>query len=213
MLESLGKFCFSHRRPFLFYLFLFLPIFFATLYAFMQAKKTKHFEDLVLSSCKKGKLALIRKKQKEQFIHCYSNANPYFLDTNIESILFSKHEIDELTAILQHPAITDKKQIEARLNFLTKGANHLSFTEESIRTTGTIKETEEKQRHPVQMDEEDLRKLLTIVEDMPIAGQTKIEASRPQIVITDFRLDTKQTPLKTNVFEVEMQFLKREFEQ
>jgi hypothetical protein len=32
-------------------------------------------------------------------------------------------------------------------------------------------------------------------------------------VITDFRLDTKQTPLKTNVFEVEMQFLKREFEQ
>ena len=62
----------------------------------------------------------------------------------------------------------------------------------------------------MQMNVEDLKKLLSLVEDIPIDDNPLIN-HRPQLVITDFRLETKQTPLKTNVFEIEMQFIKREY--
>ncbi|HSX12859.1 MAG TPA: hypothetical protein VLE96_00340 [Chlamydiales bacterium] len=211
MLERLGKFCFSQKRPLLFYIALALPIILGSLYSFIQYNKMKNFEELFSATCKKGKVALKRKQKKERFIKRHTNADPYFLDEYIESFTFSKPEIEELRKILHHPALSDKKPIEARLDFLTKGANRLSFTEEAIRSNGSIKETEEKQRHPVQMNEEDIKNLLAIVEDIPIVSDWK-EESRPQIIITDFRIETKQTPLKTNTLEVDMQFLKREFE-
>ncbi len=208
MLERLGKFCFSKKKPFLFYLTLIFPILIASFYSFIQYKKMIHFEQLFSTTCKKGKMAIIRKQKKESFIQRHKNANPYFLDEYIESITFSKPEIEELNKIIQHPALFDKKGIEARLDFLTKGANRLKFMEEAIRSNNTIKETEEKQRHPVQMDDEDVKKFLTMIEDIDSEGTP----CHPQFIITDFRLETKQTPLKTNIFEIEMQFLKREFE-
>lgn len=213
MLERLGKFCFSKDRHLYFYLVLALPILAGSFYAFIQYNKMKHLEELFSASCKKGKLALIRKQKKENFIKRHTHASPYFLDEQIENLVFLKPEIEELKTLIQHPALADKKPFEARLDFLTKGANRLSFTEEAIRSNSHIKETEEKQRHSVQLNGEDVKKLLTTLEDLPIGNEVPMIASRPQIMITDFRIETKQTPLKTNVFEVEMQFLKREFDQ
>lgn len=213
LLERLGKFCFSQKRPLFFYCALALPVFIGSFYSFLQYKKIMNLEERFETACKKGKTALMRKKKREYFIQRYTNANPYFLDEHIESLTFLGEEIRTLETLIQHPAIADKRPLEARLDFLTEGQNRLSFTEEAIRSSTFVKETEEKQRHPVQMNGEDLKKLLSLVEDLPIESSSVYEGQehRPQIIITDFRLETKQTPLKTNVFEVEMQFLKREF--
>lgn len=209
MLERIGKLCFPGKTAFLFYILIVLPLFLGGSFLVFQYTEAKNLEATFYQTCKKGKKALATKKIKENFIQRHSNANPYFLE-NIESTTFLSPEIQELEHLIQHPALADKQALKARLDFLTKGANRLRFTEEAMRSSSKIKETEEKQLHPVQMNGEDIKKLLASLEDVPIDSYRMTE-NRPQIVITDFRLEKKQTPLKTHIFEVEMQFIKREF--
>ena len=108
-----------------------------------------------------------------------------------------------------HPALADKRSTEARLQFLDSEDNRLTFIEEEIRSSSTMKETEERQRHTVQMDEEDLKKLLSLIEEVSIDSFSPAENS-PQIIVTDFQLEKKESPIKTKVFEIEMKLLKRE---
>ena len=70
-----------------------------------------------------------------------------------------------------------------------------------------MKEVDEKQRYPVQMDESDLKQILSLIEERQTSGRYK----RPQILIKTFTLKKCETPLQTEVFEVEMALLKREF--
>lgn len=209
-LEKIGKFCFSEKRALLFYLILSLPVIFGAFYAFGQYKQIQILEERFIRACKKGSIAIERKQKKEEFIQRYSNANPYFLDEKIESLVFLGNEISDLEKLEKHPAISDNREITSRLDFLKNGMNRLSFVEESIRSNGSIKETEEKQKHSVQMNREDLKKLLSSLENIPIEDFF-VSDHRPQIVITDFRFEKRQTPIKTDVFEVDMQFIKREF--
>lgn len=209
-MSELANSVFPKKKPYSF-LSHFFFLFFSSLYALFQYTQIRDLEILFQNSCKKGKVALIRKAEKENFINRHSNANPYFVDAYIESLSFLECEKNTIKSLLNHPAIADKKVFASRLDFLTGSQNKLSFTEEAVRSNSTMKEIEEKQRTPVQMDEEDVKKLLSILEDVQIENNRPISESRPQIVITDFRLEKKQTPVKTSVFEVEIQFLKREF--
>ncbi len=210
LLERIGKFCFSEKRALLFYSLLSLPVVFGAFYSFGQYKKIQVLEERFIGACKKGKTAIERKQKKEEFIQRYSHANPYFLDEQIESMVFLTNEISDLEKLEIHPAISDKRLPTSRLDFLKNGMNRLSFVEESIRSNGSIKETEEKQKYSVQMNREDVKRLLSSLENIPIEDFS-VSDHRPQIVITDFRLEKRQTPVKTDVFEVDMQFIKREF--
>ncbi len=208
LLEKIGKFYLS-KSPF-FFLLMLLPILAGSAYLFSSYAKIKELEERFYNACKKGRSAIEKKAQKEQFLERYAKPNPYFLDEKIESLTFLSGEILELETLIRHPALADKKLFESRLHFLKNGENRLHFVENEIRSSATIKETEEKQRHPVQMNGEDIKKLLSEIEDIPIESHVSSE-HRPQMVITDFRLEKKQTPIKTEVFEVEMQCIKREF--
>lgn len=208
--ERVGKYCFAKERSVLFFLVLSLPIVYGCFHLFSEYSKVQALEERFVNACKKGKTAIERKQKKEQFVQKFSNADPYFLDKKIESLPFLSREISELEKIIHHPALVDKRLFSSRLEFLKRGDNRLSFVEESIRSSGSIKETEEKQRYPVQMSEEDLKKLLSALESIPV-GPFSPEEKSPQIVITDFRIEKRKTPVQTEVFEVDMQFLKREF--
>ena len=209
-LERLGKFCFSQMRPSFFFFLLLIPIFFAAGYLMVQNARLAEAEERFSGACRKGRIALERKEKKERFLKRYSNADPYFIDQRIESLSFLEKERKELAALLEHPALADKHSTEARLRFLSSDENRLAFTEEAIRTSSLLKETEEKQRHPVQMDEEDVKRLLSLLEDLSIDSFSPLGNS-PQIIITDFLLEKKETPLKTKVLEVNTKLLKREW--
>lgn len=206
-LEKVGKLCFAKMRPIFFYLFLTFPLIGTCLYFGVQKVYLDDLEAQFVLSCKKGKNALKRKEQKEEFLRKYSHATPYFLDTHIESLSFLEKEKKMLQTLLQHPALTDKKAIEERLQFLE--GNKLVFTEEALRNAGQVHESEEKQRAPIQMSEEDLKQLLCRIENVPIDSFLPEENS-PQILLTDFQFEKKESSLKTPFLEVEMKLLKRE---
>jgi len=212
ILEKIGKYCFSQISPLLFYGLLFSPIALSTGYFFLKMIHIEDIEAQFYTTCAKGKAALKKKEKRDAFIQRYSLPNPYFLDEQIESLSFLQNEQNELSMLIQHPAVADKQPLENRLAFLTKGSNRFAFTEEAIRSSSRIKETEEKQKHPVEMNEEDLKKVLSLVEDVAIDPYPQRE-HRPQLIITQFHLSRKETPVKTDVLEIDMRFTKREFTQ
>lgn len=208
--ERVGRFVFSKIRPQLIYVLLLLPIIFTGIYLFQKMNNLENLELRYREAIMKGKRALERKAKKDQFFQRYAHPTPYFLDHNIESLSFLQQEEKELSDFLHHPALFDKGPIQERIAFIQGDENRISFTEEAIRQSPQIKETEEKQRHPVQMDESDLKKILSIIEDVSIESHIPAPGS-PQMIITDLSLKKSTKLLNREILEVEMKILKREF--
>jgi len=207
-LEKIGQFFFSQMRPTFFFILVVFPVVAATLLVFFESAEIQDLEDRFAKLSRKEKIAFERKGRKERFLKRYSNANPYFLDQEIEAFSLLQSEKTRLESLLRHPAFPESQSLKERLAFLEE--NRFAFAEENIRTSTTMKEVEEKQRKSVQMDETDLKAILSLVEDLPIDSSVPSTGS-PQLIIKDFRLKKQETSLQTEVFEVEMDLLKREF--
>ena len=207
-LEKCGTLFFSRMRPPFFFALALLPPIVAGVFLFLEYTKLQDLEERFSAAARKQKMAVERIERKDRFIRRYSHADPYFLDRQIESFPLLQSEKVRIESLLHHPAFPESQSLKDRLFFLSE--NRLSFTEENIHVSSQIKETEEKQRHPVQMDESDLKKILSLVEDVPIESILPSNDS-PQILIKDFRIKKQETALQTEVFEVEMDLLKREF--
>ncbi|PIS01898.1 MAG: hypothetical protein COT85_08140 [Chlamydiae bacterium CG10_big_fil_rev_8_21_14_0_10_42_34] len=206
--EKCGKFFFSQMRPLFFFALCTFPLFATAFILFNEYNELQDLETRFSRALRKEKLSLAKKGRKERFLKRYSSPSPYFLDQNIESLTLLNEEAEKLQSILSHPAFPDSRSIKSRLAFLKD--NRLSFIEENIRTSAKIKEVEEKLRNPVQLDENDLKKVLSLIEDVEIDNFTPIDHC-PQMIIKDFRLKKQETSLHTELFEVEMDLIKREF--
>lgn len=208
LFEKCGRICFSSIHPSLFFVLLCLPILTACFFVYLQNEETNELEALYFRAKKKEKMALIKKGKKERFLARYSQSNPYFIDEQIESLSLLQKEKERLHSLLNHPAFPESTSFKERLKCIDK--NKLLFTEGEIRTSKTVKEVEEKQRYCVEMDETDLKRVLSVLEDIPIDPFYPPEHT-PQILIQDFQLKVQNIPLQPQNFEVEISLLKREF--
>lgn len=208
--ENIGRLIFSRIRTQFIYFLILCPVFFSGVYIFQKMNQLSDLEFRYKNAIRKGKKALDQKEKKIQFLQRYSNSAPYFLDQNIESLRFLQNEASEIAEILQHPALSDKGSLQKRFAFIQGNENRLTFSEEAIRNSPTMKETEEKQRHPVQMDESDFKTILSIIEDVPIDSHLPAPNS-PQMIITDLSFKKIAKILDRETLEVEMKILKREF--
>ncbi len=208
--EKIGRFCISFSSPLGLYLLLLMPVLggFA-LFSLQYIDLHEQIEAFAYTT-KKGISVIEKKKRKDLQKERYTQPNPYFLEEQVESLSFLEEEQKELEMLKNHPALFDRKAIETRLSYCKNGNNQLSFTEQDLRSQGSIKESEEKLRHPVEMSSTDIKKLLSLLEDTQIETFSP-PPKLPQIVITDFVLENKETPLNKHVFEVDMQLMKREF--
>ncbi len=208
-LEFCGKTAYSRISPLFFYAFLLLPILGTGAYLFLQYSDLQELEEQCAITMQKEEGAFQKKNRAERFANRYANADPYFLNRHIESLSFLEKEQEDLLLRLNHPAMTKKQTLQERLHFL-QNSNHLLFTESCVRSSSKIKETEEKQRKSVQMNETDIARLCAIVEDIPIKSFVPIP-NMPQLLFLDFRMKKIKTPLYSNVYEVETELLKREW--
>ena len=197
-------------HPSFFFLLTALPLLSATLFLFLEKGSLHELEGRFAAAARKEKIAFERKSRKERFIQRYSHADPYFIDQQIESFPLLMAEKERLESLLHHPAFPESAVLKERLQFLN--GNRLAFAEENIKSSSQLKEVEEKQRHAVQMDEQDIQKILSLIEDVPI-GPYLPSSRSPQILIKEFRLKKQETPLQTQVWEAEMDLFKREFTQ
>lgn len=207
-LERCGKLFFSQIRPLFFFVLIAFPLLGSGLFLYQEQSKINDLEERFARAARKEKSAIGRKERKERFLKRYSNADPYFIDTQIEGFSLLQNEKRLIESLLSHPAFPESKHLKERLSFIQQ--NRLSFAEDHIAASTSMKEVEEKQRHPVQMDECDLKSILCLIEDVAIDSPLELQ-QKPQILIKEFQLKRRETPLHTEIFEVEMDLVKREF--
>lgn len=137
------------------------------------------------------------------------NPDPHYLDKQLETLTFLLPEIKKLETL--QTDLPDDEQIAKRVQFLKEGGNRLLFSEEQIRSHESFRETEEKQQHIIEINEEDLKKLLCLIEGVTIWPYGPKEG-RPQLIVTDFKLQKMERSIsgQEKVYAVSMQLLKRE---
>ena len=146
-------------------------------------------------------------KLQHSLLSSLSQSDPFYIDKHLESLTFLESEMKKLQ-VLCAESIADETLIK-RMQFLKEGENRLLFSEEKINTKDKLREVVEKQQHPVEIDEEDLKKLLCLIEGMTIWPYGPKEG-RPQLLFQDFTLLKNRTHAQDRVFNINMTLIKRE---
>lgn len=191
--------CFiSALIPFAYFLFLFYD----------SLEEFKYFETRIENVRKKAVRNQLTQEKEEHYFASLKKADHFYLDNQIENLLFLEPEVKRLeTHSLEQPL---SELLKKRLQFLKDGQNRLHFTEEKIQRFDKIQEVQEKQQRPVEMNEEDLKKLLCLIEAIPLSSYLLPEG-RPQLIIEHFELSKKDNDGKERVFVINMQLIKREY--
>lgn len=87
--------------------------------------------------------------------------------------------------------------------------NRLLFAEEKITKDDAFIEVEERQQHPVALNMEDLKHLLSSIEGVSVDSFTP-KPGRPQLIIRDFHLKKAPISSEEEIFIVDMKLIKRE---
>ena len=159
-----------------------LPFLFFVLHHF-SAGENLHSLKQRLDTLEEKTIQFTKQKQKnEQHLAFLKKSQPQFLEKNLESLVFAS---------------------------LTSGENRLQFQEENARRSETLEEVDVKQKLPVSLNEEELKKVLSLIESIPIGSAIPAE-SAPQLLIKNFTLTKKMTEHEDELFEVSLELIKRE---
>lgn len=185
------------------------PLFFLYLLVnfFFQWQHLNYLDQETERIRRKVSLQALTKSDDTELQASLKNADPHYLDKYVETLTFLLPEIKRLEAI--HNESPDDEQIFKRLHFLKEGENRLLFSEEQIRSNELFREIEEKQQSPIELNEEDLKKLLCLLEGVTIWPYGPKEG-KPQFIIKDFKLSKKELNSREKVYVVSLQLIKRE---
>lgn len=204
--NKLGKIFISKKNMSIFFIVIFFLITFLSFKNFSKYLKLKNsllkinsFEKIAINS-------LDERKKVKNFIDEKISYDKFFIDNNLENLSFLQNEKSQLVNLKKYIAFLNGDRINARLDFINSEKNKLKFAEENTKTSSLIKETLESQLYSIEVDENDLQKLLTIIEETPNSRFTK-KANAPQLLITNFNLSKENC----NSFTLDMKILKREF--
>lgn len=141
--------------------------FLALLFHFIFNVQKLGMLDEEISRVHRKMVMLQESRQKESsLLASLKNPDPHYLDKHVEALTFLLPEIKKLEEIqAENP---DEEMIVKRLRLLKDGSNRLRFSEEAIRANDQFRETEEKQELPVEINEEDLKRLLCLIEGVTI---------------------------------------------
>ena len=186
-LTSLGPFLLLLLGP--------LPLFYLFFHSNVQLKKIDATETKINILHRNFVLAKLQKDKEDVYLSQLKKASPYYINEHLESLEFLKNE-----------RVRDPNS-EPPLSRMP--VQQLRFNEGKIRRSKGLQEVEENQEKAVLMNEEDLKKTLTLIEGVGIPPY-KSAPNPPELLIKS--IDLRKTSLSAyeNVFEVNMQLIKRE---
>jgi hypothetical protein len=183
----------------------FLPLFFIAYSYTKQKGEWDSINDRIMAVH-----SLSEQKARKQSVNNavrkkYADADCFYLDNQLESLNFLKKEREALENLIQNPSFTGNEAAEKRYAFLLGDSNRLQFTEGSVQSGDGLQETTEILSHSVEVDTSDLKEILARLEGN--------RCGKPQLLITDFKLNKKAHLNGNQVFELNLKLLKREFVQ
>ncbi len=184
-----------------------LPIFYFLFHYSLTVERMKTLDEkMEILHARKEQSETLQQRQ-HSFLSSLANSDPFYIDKYLETLTFLESEIKKAEALISETHIEETAQ--KRLHFLKEGPNRLLFAEDKIRSKNKIREVMERQQHSVEMNEEDLKKTLCLVEGVMIWPYGPKEG-HPQLVFQDFQLTRKRQDASDHVFVVNMNIIKRE---
>jgi len=185
----------SSLSPFLLLILAPLPLLYFLLLTHFQLSSLRATEERMESLYRSFLLAKAQKAKESCCLQQLKEASPHFIDTQLESLLFLQREREARSL-----CGTVDKEIPLQ---------QLRFVEGEIRRAKELQEVEERQESPVLMNEDDVKKVLSLIEGVLIPPFAPPEKA-PQLIIE--ALDLRKVPLSSseNVFSVSLKLIKRE---
>lgn len=154
-------------------------------------------------------------KEKKQALNLairqhFREADHFYIDKYLETLVFLEPEIEQLQTVMQHKNFADDERVKKRIDLLTTDSNALTFSEGVVQTFPLFQETVESLTHPVEVNVLDIKKILSRIEGVKI-GDFTAKSNRPQLLITDFKLEKKTNYDKNEVYLLNLKLIKREF--
>jgi len=186
-----------------FLLFAIIPIILSVFYFFSKMQELDIVEERVVVL--KQKL-LIQKEAVPLSEVNIKNSDHFYIDKHIETMTFLEPEMKRLQ--IDHLQDSQNEWKNQRVHFL-QNSNQLLFAEENMQQNTLFQEVIERQQRPVEINEEDLKKLLSSIEGLSI-GPYLPSSGRPQLFIQSFEMIKKPATLNDNIYVLNMQLIKRE---
>jgi hypothetical protein len=128
------------------------------------------------------------------------HSNPQYLSQVVETLPLLKPELNRVQALArQYPSNT---ALQERISFLQSDKNRIHFIQVDQRSGPFFQETEHKMQNSVQMNEDDLRNFLTVIED-------KNTKDRPLLFMKTFDLKRLKEKADEIVYNVQVELIKR----
>lgn len=128
------------------------------------------------------------------------HSHPQYLSQVVETLPLLKPELNRVQALAwQYPSNT---ALQERLSFLQGDKNRIRFIQAAERSGPFFQETEHKMQNSVQMNEDDLRNFLSVIED-------KDAKDRPILFIKTFDLQRVKEKADEIVYNVQVELIKR----
>jgi hypothetical protein len=138
------------------------------------------------------------KAAKESLWQKVKQCNPNYLSQVVEAIPLLQPELNRVQALAkQYPS---NSALQERVSFLQGEKNRIRFIQQTQREGPFFQETELKMQNTVQMNEDDLRKFLSALED----GQ-----DRPLLLVKTFELKKTKEKADEIVYNVQAEIIKR----
>lgn len=187
-----------------------LPILLAVVSFFYQKKLLNSQEAYVDALYQASILEREKQEINEHVYQYYRNANRRYIEEQLESLSFLHGEKEKIHHLLQLEVFKDHDTLQKRLSFLTGMQNQLIFVEGEVEAYPHYKETILSLSHPVEIDTDDLKAVLSKIENVQIEGNLPPQGC-PQFIITDFKLERKSREGQSEFFRLEMKLLKRDY--
>lgn len=154
-------------------------------------------------------------KEKKQALNMavrqhFRDADHFYIDKALETLIFLEPEIEQLQKIVLDKNFADDDRIKKRLELLTGQGNALVFSEGVVQSFPLFQETSETLVHPVEVNAADIQKILARIEGVKM-GEYTPGPHRPQLLVTEFKLDKKKVNDKNEVYLLDLKLIKREF--
>ena len=140
-------------------------------------------------------LAKLQEEKETINLAKLKKASPYYINEHLESLEFLKNERE--------------RDPHSENHISRMSMQHLRFFEGKIRRIKELQEAEENQESAVLMNEDDLKKTLTLIEGVNISPHESAP-NAPELIIKSIDLRKAAISAYENAFEVNMQLIKRE---
>ena len=171
-----------------------------------RLQEVENMFDRVLSQA----VAKERKQAQNQIvIKTYEEQDHFYIDKYLETLSFLEPEAEQLEKLIQG-SVPISEQLLKRYDKLISQENQMRFIEGQVQSSPNFQEVTETLAHPVEVNVADLHKILAKIEGVPIHGYAP-DNGRPQLLITDFKLEKKKTHGGNEAFLLHLKLLKREY--